>query len=63
MGKRHKFINDFHFKEYRKRYKRDWRKSQTKYIAKSPENGKELDVVDMIERNEERFKYGLGLNR
>ena len=63
MGKRYKFINDFHFKEYRKQYKKNWRKSRSKYIAISPENGRTIDVVDMMSRNEERFKYGAELNR
>jgi len=46
-----------------KKAKRDNKKNFTKTITKFPENGRTLDVVDMMKRNTERFNYGLELNR
>ena len=46
-----------------KRAKREHSKKFSKRIAVAPENGRTLDVVDMMERNTERFNYGLELNR
>ena len=46
-------------KEYKRWHNKTFR---CKKISKSPENGRTVDVVDMIERNEERFNYGLELN-
>ncbi len=63
MGRKKKFFNDLTRKEYWKQYRKHWKRSRTKYMTKAPENGKTLDTVDMMERNAERFNYGLELNR
>ena len=47
---------------YRKA-KQNKKKKFTKTITKFPENGRTLDVCDMMKRNTERFNYGLELNR
>ena len=39
------------------------KKKYFKTITKYPENGRTLDVCDMLTRNRERFNYGLELNR
>lgn len=49
-------------KDYKKRYRKFRNKRRFKRVAKSPENGRELDVCDMMERNRERFQYGAELN-
>ena len=50
-------------KEHLLRYSKKRKKKYFKTITKYPENGITLDVVDMMERNTERFNYGLELNR
>jgi hypothetical protein len=49
-------------KEYHKKYTKYYSRKGYKTVAKSPENGQTLDVVDMIQRNEERYQYELDLN-
>jgi len=49
-------------KEYTKRRTKFNKQHYYKQISVSPENGRELDSVDMMERNRERFQYGLELN-
>jgi hypothetical protein len=48
--------------EYYKALRKYHRKKGYKNISKSPENGLTLDVVDMMERNRERFQFGTDLN-
>ena len=55
------FVNNVPKKKFVKRPSRKYHKA--KYISISPENGRELDTVNMMERNRERFQYGLELNR
>ncbi len=61
--------NLYQKKYYRKNKERLLRNSKIrkkkycKTITKYPENGRTLDVCDMLTRNKERFNYGLELNR
>lgn len=48
--------------EYQKKLDKFRRRKLSKIVKKSPENGHTLDVVDMFERNKERFQYGIDLN-